>query len=192
LGVVSGFAALILGPLGSRTARAVTALFLATTLATSLTGFMFPFTQLGPGHVTGALTLVALIPALLALYHYRLAGPWRRIYTTGAAVALYLNVFIAVLQAFGKMNLAASAGARARRAAVARHAARRAGAVRCAVPARGKAAALRSRRRRSATVPSNRQPCVRDVRSLRDLGLPPLGLGTAPCPPKRPNRRSFQ
>jgi len=105
LGIASGFAALILGPLGSRATRAVTALFLATTLVTSVTGFMFPFTHLGPGHITGALTLVALVPALLALYHYRLAGPWRRIYTTGAAVALYLNVFIAVLQAFGKMTL---------------------------------------------------------------------------------------
>ena len=105
LGIASGFAALIHGPLGARAATAVTALFLGTTLATSVTGFMFPFTQLGPGHITGALTLVALTPALLALYRYRLAGPWRRVYTTGAAVALYLNVFIAVLQAFGKFTL---------------------------------------------------------------------------------------
>ncbi len=105
LAIASGFAALIVGPLGSRTTRTATALFLATTLATSVTGFMFPFTQLGPGHITGALTLVALAPALLALYRYRLAGPWRRIYTSGAAIALYLNVFIAILQAFGKVTL---------------------------------------------------------------------------------------
>ena len=71
-------------------------------MPTSVTGFMFPFTQLGPGHITGALTLAALAPALVALYRYRLAGPWRRIYTGGAAIALYLNVFIAILQAFGK------------------------------------------------------------------------------------------
>ena len=105
LGIVSGFAALIVGPLGSRTAKGVTALFLVTTLATSITGFMFPFTRLGPGHVTGALSLVALVPALIALYRYRLAGRWRRIYTIGAAVALYLNVFIVILQAFGKFTL---------------------------------------------------------------------------------------
>src|SRR5437867_3174721 len=104
-GIVSGFAALFMGPLGSWTARAVTALFLATTLATSATGFMFPFTRLGPGHVTGALTLIVLAPALLALYRYRLAGPWRRVYAGTAAIALYLNVFIAILQAFGKMSV---------------------------------------------------------------------------------------
>ena len=102
--IVSGFVALLVGPLGSRKAAALTALFLATTLATSVTGFMFPFTRLGFGHITGALTLVALVPTLLALYRYRLAGPWRRVYAIGAAVALYLNVFIAVLQAFGKMT----------------------------------------------------------------------------------------
>ena len=103
--IVSGFAALLVGPLGSRMATALTALFLASTLATSVTGFMFPFTRLGPGHITGALTLAALVPTLLALYRYRLAGPWRRVYAIGAAAGLYLNVFIAVLQAFGKMTV---------------------------------------------------------------------------------------
>jgi hypothetical protein len=103
--IVSGFAALLVGPLGSRMAAALTALFLASTLATSVTGFMFPFTRLGPGHITGALTLVAFVPTLLALYRYRLAGPWRRVYAIGAAIGLYLNVFIAVLQAFGKMTV---------------------------------------------------------------------------------------
>lgn len=102
--IVSGFVALLVGPLGSRMAAVPTALFLATTLATSITGFLFPFTRLGPGHITGTLTLVALVPTLLALYRYRLAGPWRRIYAIGAPAALYLNVFIAVLQAFGKMT----------------------------------------------------------------------------------------
>jgi hypothetical protein len=66
---------------------------------------MFPFTPLAPGHITGALTLVALVPTLLALYRYRLAGPWRRVYAIGASVGLYLNVFIAVLHAFGKMTV---------------------------------------------------------------------------------------
>src|SRR5207302_1796307 len=103
--IVSGFVALLVGPLGSKAAAALTALFLASTLATSVTGFMFPFTHLGPGHVTGAVTLVAVVPALLALYRYRLAGRWRRVYATSAAVALYLNVFIAILQAFGKVAL---------------------------------------------------------------------------------------
>jgi hypothetical protein len=66
---------------------------------------MFPFTVLGPGHITGALTLVALVPALIALYRYRLARAWHRVYEIGAPIALYLNVFIAILQAFGKFDL---------------------------------------------------------------------------------------
>ena len=103
--IVSGVAALLVDPLGSARAAALAALFLASTLATSVTGFFFPSVHLGPGHVTGALTLVALVPTALALYRYRLAGPWRQVYGIGAAVALYLNVFIAVLQVFGKIAL---------------------------------------------------------------------------------------
>jgi len=103
--IVSGFVALLVGPLGSRMAAGVTALFLASTFATSVTGFMFPFTRLAPGHITGTLTLMALVPTLIALYRYRLTGPWRRIYAIGAAVGLYLNVFIAVLHAFGRMTV---------------------------------------------------------------------------------------
>ncbi len=102
---MSGVAALLVGPLGSHRAAALAALFLASTLMTSVTGFAFHSAHLGPGHVTGALTLVALVPTSLALYRYRLAGPWRQVYGIGAAVALYLNVFIAILQAFGKIAI---------------------------------------------------------------------------------------
>ena len=34
---------------------------------------------------------------------FRLAGPWRWIYIVGAVLALYLNVFVLVVQAFGKL-----------------------------------------------------------------------------------------
>ena len=78
-------------------------LFLAATILTSATGFMFPFRGIGPGHVTGALSLVALAVALAALYWRQLAGPWRLVYAGAAAIALYLNVFILVLQAFSKL-----------------------------------------------------------------------------------------
>jgi len=103
--IASGVAALLVDPLGSPRAAVLAALFLASTLATSVTGFFFPSAHLGPGHVTGTLTLVTLVPTALALYRHRLAGPWRQVYGIGAAVALYLNVFIAVLQAFGKIPL---------------------------------------------------------------------------------------
>ena len=66
-----------------------TALFLATTIATSVTGFLFPFVKVGPPHVFGVISLVLLTFTLLALYRYRLAGRWRWIYITTAIIALY-------------------------------------------------------------------------------------------------------
>jgi hypothetical protein len=83
-----------------------TALFLATTVLTSVTAFFFPSTSFGPAHVVGVLSLVALAAlaaAIVALYFFRLAGPWRWIYIVGAVLALYLNVFVAVVQAFQKL-----------------------------------------------------------------------------------------
>ena len=80
-----------------------TALFLITTAATSVTGFAFPFDHLLPSHKVGIVSLAVLALALLARYGFRLAGPWRRVYAVGAGLALYLNVFVAVVQAFEKV-----------------------------------------------------------------------------------------
>ena len=48
-------------------------------------------------------SLVFLAAANLAFYVYQLAGSWRWIYVVGAVVALYLNVFVGIVQAFQKM-----------------------------------------------------------------------------------------
>ena len=80
-----------------------TAVFLASTGLTSLTGFGFPFTHLGPPHKVGIVSLVILAVAIVARYPMRLAGPWRRVYVVCAALALYLNVFVGVVQAFLKV-----------------------------------------------------------------------------------------
>ncbi|MFI5001264.1 MAG: hypothetical protein ACHQK9_15410 [Reyranellales bacterium] len=104
IGLVSGF--VVLGAmLRSRIAPGLATLFLATTIATSVTGFFFPFTRVGLGHVTGALSLAVLLPACVALYGLRLAGPWRRVYVSGATAALYLNVVVGVAQAFAKTDV---------------------------------------------------------------------------------------
>ncbi len=81
----------------------MTAVFLAATVLTSVTGFLFPFHRLLPSHVVGIISLVALAPALLALYAFSLTGPWRWIYVAGAVLGLYLNVFVGVVQAFQKL-----------------------------------------------------------------------------------------
>ena len=102
VGIVTGIVVLF-GILGARRLPALTAVFLATTVLTSATGFLFPFTHLLPSHVVGIISLVVLAAALFALYGNHLAGPWRWIYVVGAVVALYLNVFVGVVQAFQKL-----------------------------------------------------------------------------------------
>ena len=72
-------------------------------MLTSVTAFFFPSTSFGPAQVVGVLSLVVLAAAIVALYFFRLAGPWRWIYIVGAVLALYLNVFVAVVQAFQKL-----------------------------------------------------------------------------------------
>lgn len=91
--------------LASRTPAGITALFLATTLATSAGGFLFPSARVGLGHVVGAVSLAVLLPTVLALYGGRLAGPWRWIYAAGAIAALWLNAVIALAQTFMKVPL---------------------------------------------------------------------------------------
>jgi len=102
IGIASGVLALH-GALRSRKTAGLTAVFLLTTAATSVTGFFFPSARIGMGHAIGAVSLVVLVPTVLALHRHRLAGPWRWIYLAGATTALYLNVFIAVWLAFGKV-----------------------------------------------------------------------------------------
>jgi hypothetical protein len=102
VGIVSGLVVLA-GWLRSRSQASVTAIFLATTMLTSVTGFFFPFERLLPSHVVGILSLVLLGVVLAALYGKDLTGPWRGIYVVAALTALYLNVFVLVIQAFLKV-----------------------------------------------------------------------------------------
>jgi hypothetical protein len=80
-----------------------TALFLATTVATSVTGFGFPFEHLLPSHIVGVISLVVLAIAIAGRYAFQLRGAWRHVYVVCAVLALYLNVFVAVVQAFLKV-----------------------------------------------------------------------------------------
>lgn len=102
VGIASGFVVLY-GLLTAKRLDGWTGLFLATTLATSATGFGFPVDHLLPSHKVGILSLTVLVVTILARYVLRLAGAWGRVYVIGAAIALYLNVFVAVVQAFEKV-----------------------------------------------------------------------------------------
>jgi hypothetical protein len=78
--------------------------FLATTVLTSVTGFFLPATKFLPSHATGILSLLILAVTLYAWYGKKLAGSWRWIYVATAIAALYLNVFVGVVQAFLKID----------------------------------------------------------------------------------------
>ncbi len=79
-------------------------LFLATAILTSATGYLFPASVLLPSHIVGAISLVALVIAAWAFYSGRLRGPRRWLYVVGVTLAVYLDVFVGVVQAFLKLS----------------------------------------------------------------------------------------
>ena len=91
------------GMFASRRLPVTTALFLLTTVLTSVTGFFFPIHGFTPALGVGAVSCVILAVALFAYYGKGLAGAWRWIYVITAIAALYLNVFVLVVQSFIKV-----------------------------------------------------------------------------------------
>ncbi|PYV39511.1 MAG: hypothetical protein DMG06_22955 [Acidobacteria bacterium] len=102
IGLFSGFA-VVLGLLTVKRLDGWTAVFLTSTVATSVTGFGFPFDHLLPSHKAGILSLLVLAVAILARYALHLVAAWRWIYVISAVIALYLNVFIFIVQTFLKV-----------------------------------------------------------------------------------------
>jgi hypothetical protein len=102
LAIVSGFV-VVLGLIAGKRLDAWTAFFLATTIATSVTGFGFPIHGVTPGIVIGVISLVVLAVAVYARYGGHLASPWRLVYVITAVIALYLNFFVLIVQSFQKV-----------------------------------------------------------------------------------------
>ncbi len=102
IGIVAGIIVMF-GMLGSNPMPGLTAIFLLFTILTSVTGFLFPFKGVTPADVVGALSLVLLAIACIALYIMKLSGGSRWIYVVTALISLYLNVFVLVIQSFLKI-----------------------------------------------------------------------------------------
>jgi hypothetical protein len=102
IGIIAGLVVLF-GLLRNNSLNSWTLVFLATTVATTLTGFLFPFRGFTPALGTGIVSSLALAAAIPARYTFQLAGPWRWIYVVGAVFSLYLNCFVLVVQAFLKV-----------------------------------------------------------------------------------------
>ena len=103
IGIASGLVVLYGLVTGSHFAG-WTALFLATTILTSVTGFPLPPYGFDPPRAIGVLSLVLLAAAVVGLYLFQLAGAWRWIYIVSAVASLYLNVFVGVVQSFQKLS----------------------------------------------------------------------------------------
>jgi len=103
IGIFSGLV-VVYGFLKGRLLNGWNGLFLVTTILTSVTGFLFHSAQFGPPHFVGIISLVLLGFSVAALYAFDLVGPWRWIYAATATLALYLNVFVGVVQAFQKVS----------------------------------------------------------------------------------------
>ena len=102
IGIASGFVVLY-GLLQAKQSAGWTKLFLTTTIATSVTGFFFPFHGFTPADGVGIVSLIVLALAVLALYRFGLAGGWRRTYVITCVIALYLNFFVLIVQSFQKI-----------------------------------------------------------------------------------------
>jgi hypothetical protein len=102
IAILSGLV-VIYGFLAARKLEGVTLLFLATTIATSVTGFFFHRDHLLPSHIVGAISLLLLVGAIVALYSFHARGAWRVVYVVGIVASFYLNVFVLIIQSFQKV-----------------------------------------------------------------------------------------
>jgi hypothetical protein len=100
--IVSGFIVLF-GMIADKRLNGWTAFFLATTVATSVTGFGFPIKGMTPGIAFGVISLVVLAVVIYARFPRHLAGGWRRVYVIGAVFAFDLNFVVLIMQSFQKV-----------------------------------------------------------------------------------------
>jgi hypothetical protein len=93
----------VIGLLTSKRLDGWTMLYLATSVATSATGFGFKVDKFLPSHAIGALSLVLLLAAILGRYVFHLGGAWRWIYAVTTVITVYFLVFVTIVQAFLKI-----------------------------------------------------------------------------------------
>jgi len=103
IGIITGIVTLY-GLLTGHLFGLMTALFLLTTSLTSVTGFPLAPYGIDPPRILGVVSLVFLAVATTAIYVFHLAGHWRRVFVASVVASLYLNVFVAIVQAFQKLT----------------------------------------------------------------------------------------
>jgi hypothetical protein len=102
IAIATGLIALIAFARGSWLAS-IMQIFVWTTVATTLTGFLFPFNGFTPAIGTGIVSSVVLAVLLFALYQSKLQRGARAVFAVTASISLYLNLFVLVVQSFLKI-----------------------------------------------------------------------------------------
>ncbi len=102
VGIIAGLIALPAFARGRILPR-TNVIFLWFTLLTSLTGFLFPILAFTPALGTGIVSTLVLAIAFWAWYARKLAGRAAPIYAVTATMALWLNLFVLVVQSFLKV-----------------------------------------------------------------------------------------
>jgi hypothetical protein len=100
--LVSGIV-VIIALMGGRDGGTWLWIYLVSAIATSVTGFGFPVHKFLPSHAFGIISLVLLLLVILARYTFHLAGAWRWVYVISLVITVYLDAFVAVVQAFLKI-----------------------------------------------------------------------------------------
>jgi hypothetical protein len=105
ISLIAIFAGLVVvvGMLAGKRLNAWTKWFLITVVATTITGFFFPFHGFTPAIGLGIISLPFLALTIYARYPKQLVGAWRWIYAIGAVICLYFNLFVLIVQAFEKV-----------------------------------------------------------------------------------------
>src|SRR5437667_9314654 len=102
IAIVTGLVVLF-GMIADKRLDSWTKWFLITAVATTVTGFLFPFHRLTPAVGLGMISIPFLAITIFARYSKHLAGAWRWIYVIGAVICLYFNLFVLVVQLFEKV-----------------------------------------------------------------------------------------
>src|SRR3954468_6074081 len=97
IAIFTGFVVL-LGLLANKRLDGWTKWFLITAVATTATGFFFPFHGFTPAIVLGIITVPVLAITNYARYAKRLSSAWPWVFVIGALLSPYFNVFVGIVQ----------------------------------------------------------------------------------------------
>lgn len=86
-----------------RSSDRLAAIFLISTAADLVTGFLFPFHGVTPAIVIGLLNVVILIPTVVAWYRLARARFWKPILVFGSLALLYFDCLVFIVQSFQKV-----------------------------------------------------------------------------------------